>query len=671
MHSQLENPSDALSNREVALDLASRNFAVFPLCDWNRDGNWRPIRGWQTGASSDPIVIADWFRQWPDARLGLPAGEHNRISVIDVDVKGGKDGVASLAALGFPDIEAMTPVRVRTPSGGWHLYFRYDPRLKNTVSKIGDGLDVRTERGLVMAPGSFKDGHQYQSVDAPLGSVELPDFPESLIPLPPPERGRVEIVTDATEDQREWATSYLTKLADTLADIGEGARHDTLNSAAYWAGGAAAHGFLTYGQVETVLLATAKACGLPDDEAEGTIEAAYYDGLDDPISGFPMVIDDDDFNDLPPIDESGESATDGETDLPANGWDCLSTNDCAAERPRQYVVKGMMAEGDHACIFGAPGAGKSLIAPHIAFAVACGERAFGMRTRKGKVLYIAAEDPYGMAQRVRALRRRRGDDAGNFLLLRRKRGTVDLLTKGGKQVAELLAAVKAQRPVLVVIDTLASAFPGLEENDAASMGRVNAVARQIAACGPAVILVHHDAKSGAPTPRGHSIYNGDLDVGLHMNPRDQSGVVRAQLTKNRNGGIDRPIFFTIDVERFGFDEDGDPVEAPIVAEQATSGVPRRASLSLSQQAAVSVLECLVDASESVTDAQWLKACVDGCVVSGAEKQADRRRVFNAARFALITKGVVLANNGMVGLVGAVAFAGNDNDDLDEEEDMIG
>jgi hypothetical protein len=73
----------------------------------------------------------------------------------------------------------------------------------------------------------------------------------------------------------------------------------------------------------------------------------------------------------------------------------------------------------------------------------------------------------------------------------------------------------------------------------------------------------------------------------------------------------------------------------------------------------------------VTDAQWLKACVDGCVVSGAEKQADRRRVFNAARFALITKGVVLANNGMVGLVGAVAFAGNDNDDLDEEEDMIG
>ena len=149
-----------LSNAETALGLARRDFAVFPIT-CKTDGSWTPIRGWQAAASRDPEEVARLWRQHSDARVGLPCGEINGISVIDVDVKDGKDGIASLRALGF-DPDRMSPYRVRTPSGGLHLFFQFHPRLKNWVGKLGEGLDVRTTGGYVLAPGSLKAEGRYE-----------------------------------------------------------------------------------------------------------------------------------------------------------------------------------------------------------------------------------------------------------------------------------------------------------------------------------------------------------------------------------------------------------------------------------------------------------------------------------------------------------------------------
>ena len=81
----------------------------------------------------------------------------------------------------------------------------------------------------------------------------------------------------------------------------------------------------------------------------------------------------------------------------------LSPNECADAPSRGYVIKGLLAPGDVGCIYGAPGAGKSLISPHLGYAVAQGRSAFGMRTKPGRVFYVAAEDPHGMRGRVSAL----------------------------------------------------------------------------------------------------------------------------------------------------------------------------------------------------------------------------------------------------------------------------
>ena len=180
------------------------------------------------------------------------------------------------------------------------------------------------------------------------------------------------------------------------------------------------------------------------------------------------------------------------------GLTFYTPDECAAAPSRGYIVKGLVTPGDVVSIFGAPGAGKSLIAPHIGYMVAQGELAFGMRTKPGVVFYVAAEDETGLRQRVAALRIRHGD-APDFRVVA---GVSDLFADDAADLEALAVAMEDQRPTLIVVDTLAMAFPGLEENDAKSMGRVVAVARKLAEHGAAVMLIHHDTKAEGSTPRG-------------------------------------------------------------------------------------------------------------------------------------------------------------------------
>lgn len=109
-----------------------------------------------------------------------------------------------------------------------------------------------------------------------------------------------------------------------------------------------------------------------------------------------------------------------------------------------------MAPGNVACIFGAPGAGKSLIGPHIAYQVALGEPVFGMRTRQGSAFYIAAEDPHGMQGRIAALVIRQGH-APRFQLVVE---LSDLFDDKSSDLDGLAEAVEQERPSIIIIAAL-------------------------------------------------------------------------------------------------------------------------------------------------------------------------------------------------------------------------
>jgi hypothetical protein len=280
-------PSDRC-NLTAALSLANRGLKVFPLCDFNDGDGFKPIRKWQSLASCDSDQVRRWWKRWPDARVGLLAGAANGITVLDLDTKNGKDGVAALASLGFSDLTALSPVRVRTPSGGWHLLFAYEPRLKNSVSVVGAGIDVKTEGGFVVAPGSWKGDSRYHPDGAELTTVPLPAFPEALIPPPEPERAPVAVAAQATDMQCEWAMGRLQLYADQLAATQEGGRNALLNDAALWAGGAGVQGAVTREHSETVLWSAAEKAGLKKREFGGTFKSGWEAGVKKPILLLPL-----------------------------------------------------------------------------------------------------------------------------------------------------------------------------------------------------------------------------------------------------------------------------------------------------------------------------------------------------------------------------------------------
>ena len=163
--------------------------------------------------------------------------------------------------------------------------------------------------------------------------------------------------------------------------------------------------------------------------------------------------------------------------------------DCAKTVSRPYVIKHLLRPGDVAALIGPPSSGKSVLAPHIAYAVAQGRPLFGLKTKPGRVLYAAAEDANGMEQRVQALFNRHGD-APDFGLL--PIGNM----RDPATAREFEAAVREWKPALVVIDTLGAAWAGLDENSSVDMGGVVAMARNVTSSGCACLIVHHVAKHG-------------------------------------------------------------------------------------------------------------------------------------------------------------------------------
>lgn len=130
---------------ETALQYAGRGWPVIPC----RSNKISRIRNWQVAASCDPETIIMWWTHWPNAWIALLCG--CGLVVIDVDTgeaHNNVDGFGTLAQLGaLPETR-----RVRTPTGGMHIYLQSDQPVRSRV--IGPGLELRAANQYVIAPPS-------------------------------------------------------------------------------------------------------------------------------------------------------------------------------------------------------------------------------------------------------------------------------------------------------------------------------------------------------------------------------------------------------------------------------------------------------------------------------------------------------------------------------------
>lgn len=641
-------------NYSVARNLARKGYKVFP-CD---PATKRPMPGikWRNEATTDLKRVKALWQKWPDAMPGLPTGEANGVSVIDLDVRPDKDGVEAYRDLGLDSSDAG--LIVRTAGGGLHLYFDHRAGIRNSADKAG--IDVRGDGGYVIAPGAVGEAGQYRIVEGDLAvgqMIGFGDFPASFTPA---ERA-------SSADQPTPGGEDIEDLKDALHFIPNDGTHDEWTRILM----ALHHG--TNGSAHGRALAHGWSAGYPGfDPNEVDLKwRSFGKRRDDLVTAETLFaearangwrgISDDDLDDLPDSPD-GDLATVSDPEIDAlmgeappptankDGLTFLRPRDCMTNS-RPYLVKGLIGKGDVGCVIGAPGVGKSVFAPDLAYAVAQGREFHGRRVKQGKVFYVAAEDAHGMQARLTALRDRYGNADDLELVM----GVSDLLNvdKGKRWSPNMVAlakAVKADQPALVVIDTLAMAFPGLEENQSEGMGRVMAVARKLTQWGAAVLLVHHDTKDGANgLPRGHSLLNGAIDSSLHLT-RSKTGIVTGKLTKNRNGSSDVELAFRIHGAEIGIDEDGDAITAAIADHVEPGSEEREDRLAPSASAALGHLMELLEAEGPlVSESVWRDACVDDRRVSGSELANTRWRAFDRAKATLARLNRIAFSEDGVGL----------------------
>lgn len=142
---------------EAVKDYISRGWVPFLYA-----APFSPGKNWQ---HSTPDTLPMDAVEASDTPIGLVLGKPSQLAVIDIDIQNGGSAEAMFERYGG-DILRGTRV-VKTPSGGWHLYFRYPegvgrlPKVINAgqhIPAIG-AVDFLADGHHVQAPPSTRIGH--------------------------------------------------------------------------------------------------------------------------------------------------------------------------------------------------------------------------------------------------------------------------------------------------------------------------------------------------------------------------------------------------------------------------------------------------------------------------------------------------------------------------------
>uniref|UniRef100_UPI003F49278B bifunctional DNA primase/polymerase n=1 Tax=Nonomuraea bangladeshensis TaxID=404385 RepID=UPI003F49278B len=270
-------------------------------CPCLRQGRW--CHGF-LAATLNEDLITSWWSRTPGFGVGVACGPASLVVIdidahpapvpdrksllpgIDIDQRVDLSGLANgfhtialLAALrGEPSPATdVNTLRVRTPSGGLHVWYRAAPGetyLCSTGSSSGRALawqvDVRASGGYIIAPGTRTKDGAYVVVGTCKEPAPLPPWlrrelvrtghlvsanPVPSVPAVPP-RARLAVL-EASGEARSVAERALRRLvADVEAChlVPEGAGFSAkLNRAAYTAGGLIAAGQLTHDTARALL----------------------------------------------------------------------------------------------------------------------------------------------------------------------------------------------------------------------------------------------------------------------------------------------------------------------------------------------------------------------------------------------------------------------------------
>lgn len=202
---------------------------------------------------------------------------------------------------------------------------------------------------------------------------------------------------------------------------------------------------------------------------------------------------------------------------PPDTFQLLSLSELRNMPPAEWLVEGYLPRHGLAALYGPPGAGKSFLALDMALCVAYGKPFNGRVVAHGPVIYIAGEGVGGMGKRIKAWEAFNGVHNGApFYLL-----PAAVKFREAADIVKLIdtAASMQQSPVMIVVDTVARALLGGDENSSTDMGlfvdACDAIRKRFNC---ALLAVHHSGKDVTRGLRGSNALLGGIDTSILMNP---------------------------------------------------------------------------------------------------------------------------------------------------------
>jgi hypothetical protein len=244
---------------EADISYAEREWPVFPLKPRDKIPLIPKAKGGNGvhDATTDRDQIEAWWKRCPHANIGLACG--GAFWVLDVDYRGftfEHDGLDTLDFLTQKFGRLPRTLRAQTGSGGWHICFKPDSRVINSV-KAMPGIDTRSTGGYIVAdPSVHPNGCEYVWVEHP-DEVPIAAAPEWLVALfmPLPEEREPVPKPVKAGDLDRYGRAALTNACERIHSAAPGYQCDTLDREAYGIGRLVAGGVIPRDTAEAEIVA--------------------------------------------------------------------------------------------------------------------------------------------------------------------------------------------------------------------------------------------------------------------------------------------------------------------------------------------------------------------------------------------------------------------------------
>ncbi len=558
------------------------------------------------GATTDVATVKKMYRAYPHAVPSIACGPAGLIA-LDADKKNnGPEQLDEFFAAngGKPQAAIQSP----TKSEGYHLYFKNEGKLGNRAGALKRlGADVRGTGGQCVAPGTWLPSGRYGTMDNAAEFMKafvnntfpsLPDFVTDAIGKTPDD-AKPEEASD--NEVRTTINALIQAEWPTFEDIFDGelgkydlatlSEKDSEFAALYEKPGSDCSD--NRFKIARALLREYRAMPVEDlavffDHYGGSGEfiddgrpgEGQYDFRQIAREwlknqGLRKVTDGSAFG---AVDEGG--AIDDEPyrakTKETPGLDVTFADEILVDyKHMRWRVKHLLPHVGVGVMYGLANAGKSFIALDGSIKTRNGEQWFGRKTVPANVIYCYGEGVEGIGGRIKAAYDYRGDNRPkkhigilkvipNFFS---DRGAVKKMVKAARAVE----ASTDEAVGMIVIDTLAVAAAGADENAVEHMtvvfDRLREVARLLDCC---VLVVHHADKKGA-TMRGSSAVNGTADFVLRVEEGKNGAYGSVFAEKMRDAPKGFSVKFKLKQVDIGTDLDGDAVTSCVIVDLTEPG----------------------------------------------------------------------------------------------------